>query len=503
MKDNSILIIGGGFAGLAAGIYGQMNGYKTRIFEMHDLPGGLCTSWKRKGYTIDGCIHWLVGSSPLSSMHSFWQETGIVPGREFIDPEEYMRFETNDGRILIFYTNIYRLEKHLLEFSPADKDPIHDFINGIKMCLPFDTPSKMVPFSKRIKSYLELAEIMISQGTKMKKWMKTTAAEFVSRFRDQALKEAILRMWFPDFSMFFILYMFACMNRRNAGYPIGGSLPMSDALEKRYTSLGGQIHYDKKVEKILVEQNQAVGIQLADGTCHYAARVISGADGYATIFKMLEGKYADEKTREPYEKWPVFPSILYVGIGVNRTFHDEPITVSGFSFPLINPVEIGGEEISRLPVHLYNQDTTLAPPGKTTVAVMLDSNYEYWKNLSSDRKAYLKKKEEVAEKVITQLEQRFPGISTTVEMVDVATPLTFERYTGNWKGCFEGWQITPGNSHTLMKRMSQTLPGLKNFYMCGQWVEPGGGLPTSIMSGRRLMKAICREDHKKFRTQSN
>ena len=47
--DNSIIIIGGGFAGLSAGIYGQMNGYKTTIYEMHNKPGGLCTSWKRKG----------------------------------------------------------------------------------------------------------------------------------------------------------------------------------------------------------------------------------------------------------------------------------------------------------------------------------------------------------------------------------------------------------------------------------------------------------------------
>jgi phytoene dehydrogenase-like protein len=86
-------------------------------------------------------------------------------------------------------------------------------------------------------------------------------------------------------------------------------------------------------------------------------------------------------------------------------------------------------------------------------------------------------------------------------VTDVATPLTFERYTGNWKGCFEGWLITPDNSYTLMKPMSQSVPGLKNFFMCGQWVEPGGGLPTAVMSGRRLIKSICKGDGRKFRTE--
>ena len=66
----SIIIIGAGFAGLSVGIYAQMNGYHTQIFEMHSLPGGLCTAWKRKGYTIDGCIHWLMGTNPSSDLNS-------------------------------------------------------------------------------------------------------------------------------------------------------------------------------------------------------------------------------------------------------------------------------------------------------------------------------------------------------------------------------------------------------------------------------------------------
>ena len=120
----------------------------------------------------------------------------------------------------------------------------------------------------------------------------------------------------------------------------------------------------------------------------------------------------------------------------------------------------------------------MAPEGKTSVIIMLESDIEYWKKLAEDRNLYVQKKDETAGLIIRLLEQRFPGITDQVEVTDVATPLTFERFTGNWKGSFEGWLITPQNVHTLMKPMSQTIPGLKNFYMCGQWVEPGGGLPT-------------------------
>ena len=103
--------------------------------------------------------------------------------------------------------------------------------------------------------------------------------------------------------------------------------------------------------------------------------------------------------------------------------------------------------VDRLPVHLYHHDPSMAPEGRTALTVMLETDYEYWKKLHEDRKEYDRKKGEIAKTVIALLEQRFPGISSQVEMTDVATPVTFERYTGNWKGSFEGWQITPENSY--------------------------------------------------------
>jgi phytoene dehydrogenase-like protein len=499
-NDTSINIIGGGFAGLSAGIYARMNGYETQIFEMHDKPGGLCTSWDRKGFTIDGCVHWLVGSSPLSSMYSFWEEVGIVQNREFIDSDEYVRFEGQDGRTLVFYTDVDRLEKHLLEFSPQDAEPINEFIAGIRMCLPFDQPSKRVSFFKRISGKAKLGLAFITKGKKMQGWMKITALEFSEKIKDPILKEAFLEMWLPDFSMFFMLFTFAWLHNKNAGFPLGGSRPLSEALEARYKSLGGIIHYEKRVEKILTEGDRAVGIKLDDGSEYRSSRVISAADGYSTIFKMLEGKFVDEKISEQYERWVPFPSLIFIGIGVNRPFYDEPKTVSGFSFPLQKPVTIGEKVRNRIGVHLYNQDPSMAPEGKTALTIMFETDYDYWKKLSEDKKAYKQKKDEIGRTVVELLEQRFPGITSQVEMIDVATPMTFERYTGNWKGSFEGWLITPSNSDVVMKPMSQSLPGLKNFYLCGQWVEPGGGLPTGVMSARRLLKRICKEDGRKFIT---
>jgi len=85
----------------------------------------------------------------------------------------------------------------------------------------------------------------------------------------------------------------------------------------------------------------------------------------------------------------------------------------------------------------------------------------------------------------------------SVEMCDVATPTTFERYTGNWQGNHQGWMPT---TEQFGLRMSKTLPGLKSFFMAGQWVEPGGGLPLAAVSGRYVTQIICKADKRPFVT---
>lgn len=84
-------------------------------------------------------------------------------------------------------------------------------------------------------------------------------------------------------------------------------------------------------------------------------------------------------------------------------------------------------------------------------------------------------------------------------MCDVATPLTYERNTGNWQGSYQGWLITP---KTMGTRMAKNLPGLKNFYMAGQWVEVGGGPPAVAISGRDVVQIIFKRDKKRFVTMA-
>jgi phytoene dehydrogenase-like protein len=494
MEQKSVNVVGAGIAGLSAGCYARMNGYRTRIFEMHDRPGGLCTSWKRGGYTIDGCLHWLVGSRPGTNFHRLWEELGAVQDRHMVYHEEFLRIEGRAGKVLIVYSDLDRLERHVKELAPQDAPIIEELTRAARTLARYDLPMDKAPelygtmdgiwFLIRMFPFLRL----------MSKWKKVSAQDYAQRFSDPFLRDALPRIGGqPDFPMAVVLMILAWMHSKSAGYPIGGSLEFARSIERRYLDLGGEMHYRSPVAEILVEHARAVGVRLADGTTQRSDITISAADGHATIFGMLGGKYVSRKIQGYYDNLPIFPPLVHVALGVNRSFEGMPASII---FPLDEPVTIGGREEDHLGVEIDNFDPTLAPPGKTVLKVMLAADYAYWKELRQDPDRYRAEKERIGALAVSLLDQRYPGLAGQVEMRDVATPITWERYTGNWQGSMEGWLMTKKTFPPF--RMSKTLPGLKNFYMAGQWVEPGGGVPTAALSGRNVIQIICAREHRRF-----
>jgi phytoene dehydrogenase-like protein len=501
MDEKSIIIIGGGVAGLSAGCYARLNHYRTQIFEQDTRPGGLNTSWARGPYTINGGLAFLMGSGPGVGFYRIWEELGVVPKMRMIDYEYFLIVEGKEGQKFYMYNDLDRLEKHMKELAPEDRAVIEDFISGARILTKYDMPVEKAPellgFGDKMKLMLTRFPLLRTIG----KWKKVSIQEFAARFQNPFLSEAMYRMkaLFSE-NVPVLLFQMACAlgHLKSAGFPKGGALKLSQAMEHYYKELRGEISYRSRVEKILVENNRAVGVRLKDGTEHRADTVISAADGRTTIFQMLDGKYIDTKISGYYDHFPIGPSPLVVAIGVNRMFDDIPHTAVGTLFPLSRPVIIAGKKIEWLRPMIYNFDDSFAPAGKTVVRFVFDSDYEYWKELEENPDSYLAEKEKVAGTIIVALEERFPGLSSQIEMWDVATPLTFERYTSNWKGSSLGWDCTVD---TFFKPVSKTLPGLDNFYMAGQWVEPGGGVPLAAVSGRNVIQLICRRDKKPFVTR--
>ncbi len=496
MSEKSIIIIGAGMAGLAAGCYAQMNGYRSQIFELHFMGGGLCTAWERKGYTFDGCIHYLFGSGEGQAFHRMWQDLGAVQGRRMIHHDEYQRI-TDGQRTLVVYTDPDRLEAHLTELSPADAGLIRAFCEGVRQFTRFDMFA-MYEKPKDIMGPFDWARL----GTRMLpflppllRWATVPLSMFATRFKDPFLRHAIAHMFsWEEAPVMMGMALLAYMHTGNAGFPAGGSLDFARAVECRYLELGGQIHYEAQVEKILTRDGRAVGVRLYNDEVHEADVVISAADGRGTIFDMLGGEYTNARIERMYSGDLPMHSQVQISLGVNRDLSAEPHWVTHL---LAEPVLLAGEEHAVVGVKNYSFDPTLAPPGKSVVEIMLRTNYAYWQRIYG-RRLYDSEQSQVSGILIDLLEGWYPGIRADLEVVDEATPLSYERYTGNWQGATSGWLLTRETMPMMLRGVPKTLPGLSNFYMAGQWVEPGGGVPMAAASGRNAIQLICHADGKRF-----
>jgi phytoene dehydrogenase-like protein len=201
MASTSIIIIGAGVAGLSAGCYAQMNGYRSQIFKLHSLPGGLCTSWSRKGYTFDGCIHWLVGSGEKSGFRKIWDELGALKDKKIVNHEEYIRVVSPEGKTFILYTDPDRLEKHMLELSPTDAPVIKELTGGLRTAarvgMGTGTPhslSELITFLKDLPSFFRLLGLM-------RKYSTVSVQAFATRFQDPFLRQAFLCLRFAGFPL--------------------------------------------------------------------------------------------------------------------------------------------------------------------------------------------------------------------------------------------------------------------------------------------------------------
>jgi phytoene dehydrogenase-like protein len=497
MAEKSIIIIGAGLAGLATGCYGRMNGYRTRILEHHSEPGGVAKAWKNNGYVIDGGIHYLMGHRPGQACYDLYREVGIFENRSYPDLDTFVRYTDEvTGHSVSFTHDLDRLARDLKAIAPTEAKVIDQFIAGVRGLQRTDmfgvmaTPPELAGLFGTLKQAWALRRSLFYLGGPFHQPME----KFTANIKDEGLRRMLVNLFLPEVPVWFVFLILSLLANRQLGLLGGSCHDFVASMEERYKNLGGEIAFNSTVKEILVENDRAVGVRLEDGTEQRADVVVSAGDGYSTIFKLLGGRYVDQKVKDRYQNWKQLCPILTLSFGVAREFPGEP----PLNFLLLKkPMTIGAVTIDGFPVRLFNYGTHFSPPGKTVVQALLHTDWKFWNELRADRARYEVEKKRVCEETLARLEPHYPGLTAQVELTDIATPYTTWRYTLNHEGAFMGWLPTP---QTLRETIAKTLPGLGHFYMAGQWVMPGGGVPPCIYSGRHVIQILCQRDGKKFST---
>ena len=493
-----IVIIGGGVAGLSAGIFAQKNGFESVILEKHHTLGGECTGWDRQGYHIDGCIHWLVGTKEGTPIKQLWETVGALDGVDIYDPESFIAVE-HDGVTVHFYRDIDRIKSSWLEISPEDKDAIEEFCKDIRQLqsfsLPVGKPMDMMNIIEKIKYFLSMKDV----GPIMQKYGNISVQELSKKFKHPALREAI-SSFMPEgeYSASSVIFPLGTFTGGQSSIPVGGSKALAMRMVEKYLSLGGTIQNSCEVVDLDIEKDTVGRIKCKNGKSFEADYVIAACDAQVIYDRLLKGQYPDPEFQKRYNNPEVYPlaSNIYVGIGYEGTMEDIPRTLK---FP-VESLDINQNQkpVEYLQMTHYAYEPDFAPKGHTVITLAINQfqpELDEWEALVKDREAYSREKVRIGEAVIQAIETRFPHMTGKLKLLDVATPQTYERYCNAYRGAFMGfWPTIPGkplahNGH---------IKGLDNIVLSGQWLQPPGGLPVALITGKDTIMRLFKKVKKPF-----
>lgn len=490
-----IIIIGGGIAGLSAGINARLSGYDALILEKNPVLGGLCTGWDRQGMHIDGCIHWLTGTKEGTSLNRLWKEVGAIDKQENIIYLPTWGIYNYDGVEVPLYCDLEKAEEAWINISPKDKKNIKLFFNIVRKLgsvdLPLDNPAHHLPLKVKLKLALGVMKAMPHYVTTM----NTSCEKFAKRFKHPALRWTLTHIQPGRGNLYSMAYCYATIAIGNGGIPKGGSKAMVERMRDKYLGLGGEIRLNSEVISINDEKGFAVSVTLNNGEIVTGDYFVAACDSNYVLYNLLNNKFAHHGLAERYNSPALHPAPSCVLVNYKMKMGHKLNIPYGFK---VEPRILGNKEIDHILVRDFSYDETFVKNGYTVLQVLLDQDsvdYEFWVNLRKDIKAYNDYKKQVADDVLKAIEEHIPELKGELSLLDVATPITLNRYTNASRGTYMSFLFNDSKGVMLSKGK---VVGLHNFLLSGQYMQTPGGLPLALASGRFSIQWIVKKEKSKF-----
>lgn len=474
------IVIGAGISGLTCANYLQRSGIQTLILEQAAAPGGVSTSWKRKGYNFEGGIHWLIGAKKEIPLHNIWIETGALQENNPVFFKDPIYTLVDDKGQMPLYRDLHGLELtgwrdrlalavlkfHLLCFDGFHQ-PIQD-IKGVKSRYP--RPFSLWEHIKMGGAAL-ITPFLVMQSARF----------YAKRFKNPRIRALLGAVVEPSINALSLIYTLSTFTMGDSGYPKGGSLQMARNMAAHFAGLGGEICYRTQVQEVF-KQGSSCCVRVGEDVLSADAVVIS-MDARTAIDKLFKEPLKDswaQKMRSGLRT----TQCMFLGVGVKADLSGWPRSMQ---IVLPEPLCAAGRTYKTIVVNNYAGVSGYAPEGCSVITCLLHGpTYGWWKAAKEDG-TYAAKKEEVMADFLKAMGKVIPAVEEQAEVTDVATPLTYERYCSTFEGSYmSDWPPF----HPLYRAPYRYEHGL---YFTGQRTAYSGGLPPSAQSARLAAQYVCRD----------
>jgi all-trans-retinol 13,14-reductase len=477
------VVVGAGLGGLTAAARLVGEGLRVLLVEQDPHPGGTAYTFIRRGFQFPmGPL----GFSSPGLVRETWEElTGKVLELRRVD---YL--VRTCGLEAVISLPWPRLESELVSVFPSEAAGIHDFLDLVRRN-DRPGPASAVHAGVSLDGLVRderLRRILGSQGTR-------------ESYSSLALLASMWRL----------------MCEEGIHYPVGGFRFFCDGLADTVHCAGrqgGEIRLQTEVAEIVADAGQATGLILGDGSEIEAGAIICNADFKTTFLSLLAPRQVPPEWSEAVRDARQTSSNLQVALGVDA----ERVDLSAFAragriiyrrsegnaclaeieldwdAEELDPAALAGRELE---LCLWSaDDAALAPPGGAVVVIRTSAAYRHFARLRPARGArtpgYAAYKERLGSALTAEAATVLPGLAEAIEVMDVATPLTFEDRGRRSGGAVAGWSWEFGNDREGVERELVRTP-LAGLYMAGYQAFSSlrlGGIPTAMESGRLAAAAV-------------
>lgn len=461
-----VIVIGAGVGGLICAGFLRRAGLDVLLLDHHYLPGGYCTAFPRKGYTIDAAVHHIGACGRFGTVGQILKQFGLKLPFVQLNPMDRVHYPD-------------------LEFTIASD--IEEYQKSLQDRFPHEQEALQILFKDLIRLY---RQILRHKGELYEKYFDATFASFLQDYvQDPQLRRILSGQWgylglpAEQISALGMVQMLVSYLRDGAWYPIGSTQHFSNALAQDLLDQGAHVLLKRKVEEVLVSKNRVSGVRLQDGRTVTATTVVSNIDARLLFDELLPDQVCQQERESMSTLIPGQSYFgLYLGLDASLDLSRLP---RGFYYPAAHECEGAVEWIYLSITTRY--DPALAPKGKhifsSTVGVRADTRaYQNWQ---ADKEA-------MARAVLNYLEPRVPRIQDHIELMDAASPRTLARYTLARNGVAYGWAVRPEQAGDRRFPAETSLNGL---YLVGQWTSPGPGVAAVAASGWSVANRVLAREN--------
>ncbi len=481
---DDFIVIGAGYAGVAAASLLQTKGLNVTLLEAHSLIGGCASYFRRKDFLFDVGATTFSGVLPNQPLGKLFLELGIKPDLIKIDPgmiikmqdklimrysnpEAWLRevnYHFPEKRMNYFWNKVFRLEKLAWEFIDQNRrippGSISDFISIAK----WKNLNKLQMIPELFRSVSRELKTLNFESPDFKKFLDEQLLITTQSRSDEApMLTSAMGLAYPA----------------ETYYPLGGMYKPAELMLGKFQEMNGKLILKEKVIAI-TRESKGYRVVTKKGNTYTAKGIISSLP----IWNMAE--ITDGKIRKYFisksKKYHLAPGAFTLNFAIESNSDLPSLYYQVHARSQIPFCHAGAFFVS----FSHKNDREKAPEGFRTVTISTHTNPNEWLGLKKE--IYEEKKEITAKFILREFDFNFPELGAVNKLFVLAgTPDTFEFYTNRKNGFVGG---IPHSIHTNLLFMTPNVTPFPNLYIIGDSVFPGQGIPAVVLGAMNVVNRI-------------